>query len=98
MLLVHLPYLVVLDGEEHEALRVGGKDWVSGHCSSGLGCHGHGSSGWDAAAVWRCGGYIEIQTPLVASSLGLGQGAGFCLQNVFFFSIFLFFDKAKMWI
>ena len=54
----------------------------------------------------RCGGVagiLKFKHHLVASSLGLGQGAGFCLQNqnVFFFSIFLFFDKAKtlkMWI
>jgi hypothetical protein len=45
----------------------------------------------------RCGGVagiLKFKHPL----LPLGQGAGFCLQNVFFFSIFLFFDKAKMWI
>ncbi len=52
VLLIHLPHLMVLDREEHEALRVGGEDGVRRDRIGGRGGHGHGRGG----RAWRSNG------------------------------------------
>jgi len=53
VLLVHLPHLMVLDREEHEALGVGGEERVRGH-RGGLGGEGHGAGGGRGGSDRAC--------------------------------------------